>query len=66
MKVCVYLRVLILLIRTIDITAYHAAVNWGIKAHYGSSNLCRYQLVNQEIFYSIFLLYAFICDQYVM
>jgi hypothetical protein len=35
-------------------------------AQYGLSNLCGYQFVNQDILYSLFLLYTVICDQYVM
>ena len=33
---------------------------------YGSSNLCGYQFVNQEILYSLSLLYSFLYNQNVM
>ena len=35
-------------------------------AQYGSSISCSYQFVNQEILYSLFLLYNFLYNQYVM
>jgi hypothetical protein len=63
---CIALKVLMSLIWTVGLTAQHAARSLGIIFQNGSSNLCGYRFVKQEIFYISPLLYSVLYNQSVM